>query len=156
MRTAIDYKGIDAPNPYDPDDYMSLINNCIIPYLKDPDTIATTEVQILVGVDSNRNITDPRAVDCEITIIVVVNAKDMKTNVAFLRDDLIEDGIVCETRADYIANEIIVALSDEESKTWIGDISLLSNEEASLNNSAHYARRLSFHVKEVNMGNRGI
>lgn len=156
VRKVLNYKGTDAREPFDPEDPMTYIWNCIFPFLKDPDTITTAEPQVLIGVNTAANATDPRLTNCCITIYVVINNDDMKTDVAYVREDLLSDGIVSITKADLVTEAILKALTNEESKTWIGDIYDISTSELSLNNAVHYARRITLYTKEVNLYNRGI
>ena len=41
VRKAIDFKGTNCKD-YDPDDPLTLVHNCIIPWLQNPETITTT------------------------------------------------------------------------------------------------------------------
>ncbi|MCM1333456.1 MAG: hypothetical protein NC084_06225 [Bacteroides sp.] len=109
-----------------------------------------------MGVDTQFNPQNPGILNCYITIVIVINYDDMKTEKGYVREDLLEDGVVCYTKADLIAEEILMALAEDPSKTWIGEIRLSSSEEASLNNSAHYARKLHLYVQEINPANRGV
>lgn len=156
IREILDYKGLDAIYPYDSTNPKTLLWNCIYPALKDPDTITTSDPQILVGVDVDLNQNDPRSVFLIITVVIVVNYTDMKTDYQYVREDLLVDGILKDTKTDRLATEISRVLSKCKSKTWIGDIALISSDEGSLNNATHYARTLKFGVREVNECNRGI
>ena len=158
VRKALDYQAKDAPykDEYDPDDPMTLIWNCIIPTLKDPDTITTADPQILVGIDSARNLDDPRTITLYGTIVVVVNNEDLRTNIRYIRPDLVEQGLCAYTKPDAIAREIRQALAAPESISWIGDIQFIESTEGSVNNTTHYSRVLKFMVREVNFENRGI
>lgn len=155
-RKVIDYKGTDATNPYDPEDPMTLMWNCIYPCIKDITTITTVDPQILIGVNSQRAGSDPRQVRLTVTIIIVVDYQDNHTDISYVRDDLAEKGIVCYTKVDAIADEIIKALSSEQSITWIGDIIVNNNDELVIDKMNHYARRIQLTVPEINIGNRGI
>lgn len=156
VRDALQYKGLEASEPFDVDDPMTYVWNCIYPFLKDPDTITTTDPHILVGVDTSQNISDPSLWDCCITIYVVVNNDDMKTDKAYIREDLLEEGVVYMAKADLITDAILRAITAEPSKTWIGDIYNISTNELSLNNPAHYARKITLYTRDVNLYNRGV
>lgn len=156
IREILNYKGLDPLYTYNPDEPLTLLWNCIYPALKDPDTITSADPQILVGVDADTDMDDPRTVWLTITIIIVVNYADMKTNYQYVREDLLEDGILKDTKTDRLATEITKTLAKNRSKTWIGDLKLVSSREGALNNATHYARTLVYNVKEINDGNRGI
>ena len=49
VRKAIDFKGIQCDD-YDPDDPLTLVYNCIIPWLQYADTITSTVPLIFFGV----------------------------------------------------------------------------------------------------------
>lgn len=156
VREALQYKGLEASEPFDTEDPLTYIWNCIYPFLKDPDTITTVDPHILVGVDTQQNPSNPLLWDCCITLYVVINNDDMKTDKAFIREDLLEDGIICMTKADYVTDAILQAVTEDKSKTWIGDIYNISTSELALNNPAHYARKITLYTKEVNLYNRGV
>lgn len=159
VRDALDYQCIDGQykDEYDPSNPLTLIWNCIIPVLKDPDTITTADPQILVGIESQVDFTDPRLSNIFGTIVVVVDNNDLRTNIRYLRKDLIEKAGVCAyTKADVIAYAIKQALASQESITWIGDIMFLESSEGATNNTTHYSRVIKFKLKEVNLENRGV
>lgn len=150
FREAVGYTGkAQKDNTYDPEEPMTLMWNCVFPFLKDPDTITTTDPQILVGVDSALNVCDPRTQTLFINILIVLDNDDLRTNRRYIRDDLIGDGIVAYTKADDIAKEIKLALSSQESKTWLGDVEFIESAEGSTNHAVHYHRSLRFKVKEI-------
>lgn len=156
VRDALKYNGTDAREPFDPSDPMTYMWNCVYPFLKDPDSITTADPQVLVGVNTVTNAVDSRLINCCVTIYVVINNDDMKTDSAYIREDLLADGIVNITKADLVTDAILEALTSEDSKTWIGDIYDISTSELSLNNAVHYARRITLYTKEVNLFDRGI
>lgn len=159
VRDALDYKCEDGQykDEYDPDNPLTLIWNCIIPVLKDPDTITTADPQILVGIESQADFADPRLSNIFGTIVIIVDNSDLRTNVRYIREDLIEHGGVCAyTKADLIAHAVRQALASQESITWVGDIVFLESSEGATNNTTHYSRVIKFRIKEVNLENRGV
>lgn len=159
VRDALDYQCLDGQykDEYDPDNPLTLIWNCIIPVLKDPDTITTADPQILVGAESQADFSDPRRSNIYVTIVIIVDNNDLRTNVRYIRQDLIEQAGVCAyTKADLIAHAVRQALAAQQSITWIGDIVFLDNTEGATNNTTHYSRVVKFKVQEVNLENRGI
>lgn len=156
VRKALDYKGIDAAYPYDPKQPLTLIWNCIVPILKDPDTITTKDPQILVGIESQFDFNDPRSQILYGTINIIIDNNDVRTNIRYLREDLLEDGVCAYTKADLIAHAVRQALAAQPSKTWIGDIEFLESNEGATNNTLHYGRSIKFKIKEVNLENRGV
>lgn len=156
VRAALNYKGIDAKYDYNPEDPLSLVWNCIVPALKDPDTITTADPQILVGIRTQDNENDPRTVWCLVTVVVVINYSDLRSDYQYRREDLMYEGISDASKPDAIAHYIVEALASDESKSWIGDIKLVDRDEGSLNNSMHYAVTLQFEVRDINIGNRGV
>lgn len=159
VRDALDYKCMDGQykDEYDPNNPLTLIWNCIIPVIKDPDTITTADPQILVGVDTDTDVEDPRLSDLYCTIVVVCDNNDLRTNVRYIREDLIENGGICAyTKVDVITHAIRQALVSQESISWIGDIIFLNTAEGATNNTTHYGRTIRFRVKDVNLDNRGI
>ena len=159
VRDALDYRCTDGQykDEYDPENPLTLIWNCIIPVLKDPDTITTSDPQILVGVESQADFADPRLSNLYITIVIVVDNTDLRTNIRYMRKDLMEHGgVSAYTKADVIARAIRQALVSQESITWIGDIVFLESSEGATNNTTHYSRVIKFRIKEVNLENRGV
>lgn len=158
IRDALAFNGKENQNAwdYDPEEPMTLMWNCVYPILKDPDTITTSQPQILVGVSARRNAANPDTQYLTGTIMIILSNDDLRTNVRYLRDDLIEDGIIAYTKADYLAYLIKKALSADRSKTWIGDIQFTSSEEGATNNQTHYGRTVQFIIEEINPNNRGV
>ena len=146
VRKALNYQG----ENYDEDDPLSLIYNCIMPYLQYPETLTTTEPLLFVGVQTVENTRNPYLLNATVNIICVVDKDDMRTSQGYFRNDLVENGCVCYTKTDWIADEIIKCLSSF-SGTWIGDIDNIESKEYAMNNT-RYARSLNFRLKEVNIG----
>ena len=65
-------------------------------------------------------------------------------------EDLLENGCICYTRADWIADEITKSISLLKG-TWIGDIENIESTEYGLN-STRYVRNIVFRLKDVNIG----
>lgn len=149
VRKALDFKGVNCDD-YDPDDQFSLIHNCVIPWLQHPDTITTTEPLIFIGVKTSENAKNPYLLNATATIVCSVDKDDMRTTTGYFRDDLLENGCVCYTRADWIADEIIKCISSI-SGTWIGDIDVIESVEYAQNNT-RYNRSLGFRLKDINIG----
>lgn len=149
VRKAIDFKGSQCDD-YDPDDPFTLIYNCVIPYLQYPDTIETTEPLIFFGVNTSENTQNPYLLNAIVSIICSVDKDDMRTSAGYFREDLLENGCICYTRADWIADEIVKSISSL-SGTWVGDIDNIESIEYAMTNT-RYARKLSFRLKDVNMG----
>lgn len=149
VRTALDFKGTGCPD-YDEDDPMTLIHNCVIPWLQHPETIKTTEPIIFVGVQAIGNTRNPYLSNITVTIICSVDKDHMKTPAGYFRDDLLQNGCVCYTRADWIADEIAKAISLLKG-TWIGDIELIESTERTMS-STRYCRVLGLKLKDVNIG----
>ena len=149
VRKAIDFKGTNCKD-YDPDDPLTLVHNCIIPWLQNPETITTTEPLILVGVKINENVRNPYLLNAIVSIMCTVDKDDMKTSAGYFREDLLENGCICYTRADWIADEIMKSLSLLKG-TWIGDIENIESTEYGLN-STRYVRNIVFRLKDVNIG----
>jgi hypothetical protein len=151
VRKALDFKGVgENCKDYDSDDPFTLIYNCVIPWLQHPDTITTTEPLVFVGVKTSENSRNPYLLQATVTIICSVDKDDMRTSVGYFRNDLLENGCVCYTRADWIADEIIKCISSLKG-TWIGDIENIGSPEYAMS-STRYARSLEFRLKDVNIG----
>ena len=149
VRKAIDFKGIQCDD-YDPDDPLTLVYNCIIPWLQNPDTITTTEPLIFIGVKIAENIRNPYLLNAVVSIMCTVDKDDMRTRAGYFREDLLENGCICYTRADWIADEIAKSISLLKG-TWIGDIENIESTEYGLN-STRYVRNIVFRLKDVNIG----
>lgn len=149
VRKALDFKGANCRD-YDPEDPFTLIHNCVIPYIQYPETIETTEPLVFVGVKISENTRNPYLFNAIVNILCSVDKDDMKTSVGYFRKDLLENGCVCYTRADWIADEIVKCLSSL-SGTWIGDIDTIESNEYAMS-STRYARNIVFRLKDVNIG----
>ncbi len=149
VRNALDFKGTDC-NDYDPDDPFTLIHNCVIPWLQHPETITTTEPIVFVGVKASENSRNPYLLSATVTIICSVDKDDMRTTTGYFREDLLENGCICYTRADWIADEIIKCISSIQG-TWIGDIEVVNSSEYAISNT-RYGRNLEFRLRDVNIG----
>ena len=156
VREALQYKGLDAQDPYDPNDPSTLIWNCIIPVLKDPDTITTSDPQILIGVESDNDMDDPRRLWLYVTIVIIVDNTDMRTDIRYVREDLLKDGICAYTKPDYVSAMIKQAIAKDKSITWVDDVVFLGETEGATNNTTHYGRTIKFRISEINPNNRGI
>lgn len=149
VRKAIDFKGSQCDD-YDPDDPLTLIHNCVIPYLQYPDTIETTEPLVFVGVNTSENISNPYLLNAIVSIMCTVDKDDMRTRAGYFREDLLENGCICYTRVDWIADEIVKSISSL-CGTWVGDIENIESIEYAMTNT-RYARKISFRLKDVNIG----
>ena len=149
VRKALDFKGSNCED-YDPDDPFTLIHNCVIPWFQHPDTITTTEPLVFVSVKTSENARNPYLLNATATIICSVDKDDMRTTAGYFREDLLEKGCICYTRADWIADEVIKCISELQG-TWIGDIDVIESTEYAMSNT-RYARSLGFRLKDVNIG----
>ncbi len=149
VRKALDFKGKNCDD-YDPDDPFTLIHNCVIPWLQYPETITTTEPLVFVGVKTSENPRNPYLSSVTVTIVCSVDKDDMKTDAGYFREDLLEQGCICYTKADWIADEIIKCVSSLKG-TWIGDIENIESPEYAMS-STRYARSIGFRLKDVNIG----
>lgn len=149
VRKALDFKGAFSDD-YDIDDPFSLIYNCVIPWLQYPDTITTTEPLVFVGVKASENVRNPYVSTATVTIICSVDKDDMRTSTGYFRKDLLQNGCVCYTKVDWIADEIIKCVSEIQG-TWIGDIEVVESPEYAMS-STRYARSVIFRLKDINIG----
>lgn len=149
VREALDYKGSNT-DEYDPEDPFTLIHNCVIPCLQYPKTVTTTEPLIFVGIKLTENVRNQYLTNAIATIICAIHEKDMRTTKGYFREDLLEQGCICYTKADWVADEIIKCISSLAG-TWIGDIETIESDEYAMSDS-RYARRINFRLKDVNIG----
>lgn len=149
VRKAIDFKG-DNIDDYDPDDPFSLIHTCVFPYLQNPDVITTTDPLVFVGVELTRNSRNPYLMNVITTIVCSADKDDMKTSAGYFRDDLLENGCICYTKVDWMADEIIKTVSSLKG-TWIGDIEVIESTEKAMSNT-RYCRIVGLKLQDVNMG----
>lgn len=149
VRNALNFSGVNC-DTYDPDDPLTLIHTCIMPYLQHPDTITTTDPLIFVGVRTSENIRNPYLLTASVTFIISVDKDNMRTQEGYFREDLLRNGYICYTKPDYIADEIIKCIS-AISGTWIGDISNIESTESAMSNT-RYCRQLTFRLNEINIG----
>lgn len=149
IRTALNFSGKNYDD-YDPKDPLSLIYTCIIPWLQHPDTITTTDPLIFVGVRVSENIKVQYLLNATVTIICTIDKDDMRTANGYFRQDLLDNGCVCYTKADWICDEIVKCIS-AMSGTWVGDIETIESTEYAMN-STRYARSLGFRLKDINIG----
>ena len=156
VRDALQYQGKDAPYEYDPADPSTLIWNCIIPALKDPDTITTSDPQILIGVESDINLDDPRRLWLYVTIVIIIDNNDLRTNLRYVREDLLKNGLCAYTKPDYVSAMIKKTIAEDKSITWVDDVVFIEETEGSVNNTTHYGRTIKLRISEINPNNRGI
>lgn len=149
IRKALNFNGASCEN-FDADDPLSLIYNCIIPWLQHPDTITTTDPLIFVGIKVSENVKVQYLLNATVTIICSVDKDDMRTTEGFFGQDLLKNGSVCYTKVDWLCDEIIKCIS-AISGTWIGDVETIESTEYAMNNT-RYARSLGFRLKDINMG----
>ena len=149
VREALDYKGSNSKD-YDPEDPLSLIYNCIFPYLQHPETITTTEPLVFVGTKLSENPRNPYLVNTIVNIVCNVDKDDIRTRKGYFRKDLLEMGCLCYTKPDWVIDEIIKCLSSFKG-TWIGDIENVETTEYAMNNT-RYVREVVFRLKDVNIG----
>lgn len=151
VREALDFKGANCKYDYDEEDPMTLMYNCIIPWLQDPDVIETTEPVILVGVELRYNSANPYTYNATVIIECVADKDHLKTNKSYVRQDLLDRGdIICYTRVDWIADEVVKCLSAQQG-TWLGDIEVVSSPESPLSQT-RYTRIVNLRLKDINIG----
>ena len=151
VREALDFSGENCKYDYDKDDPMTLMYNCIIPWLQNPDVIETTDPVILVGVELRYNNQNPYLYNANVTIECVADKDHLKTNKCYVRQDLLDKGdIVCYTRVDWLADEIIKCISNLKG-TWIGDVQLISSPEGAMS-ITRYTRNINLKLEDVNIG----
>ena len=149
VRKALDFNGSNYKD-YDPDDPFTLIHNCVIPWYQHPEIITTTEPLIFVGVSLVQHDPNSSLISTSVNILCSVDKDDMKTTSGYFRQDLLEIGCICYTRVDWIADEVIKAISSLQG-TWIGDIELIKSGEYAMN-STRYCREMVLNLYDVNIG----
>lgn len=138
----LDYKPISPEDKkkYDPDDSWSLVGLCIMPYLKKPETITTTQTLILVGVDVTHSYQNPMLFNAMASIVVLVDDSEMINSTE----------VIGYTKVDKLSDEIMKSVA-EMNGTWIGDVVVSQIKEYAMSTSDRYAVEISLSLRDVNM-----
>lgn len=138
----LNYKPItpEDKKKYDPDDPWSLVGICIMPYLKKPETITTTQTLILLGVDVSHSYQSPMLFNATASIIVLADDSEMMNYTE----------VIGYTKADKLTDEIIKSVA-KMNGTWIGDVIVSQIKEYSMSTTDRYAVEINLSLRDVNM-----